>query len=307
MRVGELFSCRYHLFFSRTSHADCKKKKKRNFSGCTGKRDRAAFVPVSEMTDATLKSDIGLLEEVERAAAAAQRGAALPPALAEAVARAAKGNTQGGGKSSKFRGGGGSNFEEPPSSPSPSQPPHLQQLVAEASRRGVRLRLAPPGFEARRRNGTRYDGKQRKMHWHLEWRFYDPSNSNSDGYVRREDRRIREDAPLVPFLRRHLGQKKESEEETASPLPRSFAVRGEGASTSLSTSTPPPLPSRALLRLDGRPANDPGWLEFSLKDEGITLAELLKGRTIDEFPVIALVVAEGLTTTLPPGEVVAFA
>ena len=47
-------------------------EKKKTFSptGCTGKRDRAAFVPVSAMTEATLASDIGLLEEVERAAAA---------------------------------------------------------------------------------------------------------------------------------------------------------------------------------------------------------------------------------------------
>ena len=285
-------------------------------TGCTGKRDRAAFVPVSAMTDATLASDIGLLEEVERAAAAAQRGAALPPPLAEAVAKAAKAGGAGGAKnpSSRFRGGAHRGDQ-----PSPSLPQHLQQLVAEAGRRGVRLRLAPPGFDARRRNGTRYEGKQKKMQWHLEWRFYSSCSSSSTDFVTREDRRIREDAALGPFLRRHLEAKKEEEEEegttsaamatataetTAISLPRSFAVAEKGASS--------PLPFRALLRLDGRPANNPGWLDFSLSDhfdEKVTLAELLRGRTVDEFPVVALFAGSPSSSTLmlPPGEVVPFA
>ena len=268
------------------------------------------------MTDATLASDIGLLEEVERAAAAAQRGVALPPGLADAVAKASKGGGGGGGGKSSHQ--QQQHHHHPsPSSPSPSLPPHLQQLVAEASRRGVRLRLAPPGFEARRRSGTRYDGKQKKMHWHLEWRFYDgcSSKEKESSFVRREDRRIREDAPLGPFLRRHLAsigsaEKEEDEEKAALPIPFLAAAAAAPSSPPAPSTKQPPLPFRALLRLDGRPANNPGWLEFTLNgkafDEEVTLAELLRGRTVAEFPVVALFAAAE-ESSLPPGEVVAFA
>ncbi len=260
------------------------------------------------MTETTLASDIGLLEEVERAASAAQRGAALPPALAAAVAKAASGGTaRAPPRGSR---GGQSNQR-----PSPSHPPHLQQLVAEASRRGVGLRLAPPGFDARRLNGTRYDGKQGRMQWHLEWRFFlggdGASPGSPPGFATREDRRVREDAPLGTVLRRHL----EGSGGAALLPPRPVESGASSAATAAAAAAADPLPFRALLRLDGRPANSPGWLEFSL-DAGVTLAELLRGRTVDEHPVVALVAATAAgggggggssAPPLPPGEVVAFA
>lgn len=278
--------------------------------------------------------------------------------------------------------------ENPPPPPCPSLPQHLQQLVAEALRRGVRLRLAPPVFEARRRNGggTRYDGRTKKMLWHVEWRFlyyHDdtsslsfPSHSSRPlSFVVREDRRVREDVPLGPLLRRHLllGEPKQQEQQLQQqqeqkPLPRAFvaaaatAAAAAAPTTSLSSpSDPAPLPFRAFLRLDGRPANAPAWLEFSATmrsissiddkgekprqheerqatpssaasaasasfsfDETATLSELLRGRTVDEFPVVALVLASSSSSSssssatadandpppplplLPRGEIIAF-
>ena len=38
----------------------------------------------------------------------------------------------------------------------------------------------------------------------------------------------------------------------------------------------------------------------------MTLAELLRGRTVDEIPVVAVVAAAGSLAQLPPGEVVIF-
>jgi hypothetical protein len=42
-------------------------------SGCSGKRETTAFAPLSSMTDATLRSDLVLLEDTERVAVAAKR------------------------------------------------------------------------------------------------------------------------------------------------------------------------------------------------------------------------------------------
>jgi hypothetical protein len=55
-------------------------------AGCTGRRDRAAFVPLGGFSDATLLSDLRLLEETQFAADRAKRARAAeeerrPPAL----------------------------------------------------------------------------------------------------------------------------------------------------------------------------------------------------------------------------------
>ena len=49
-------------------------------SGCSGKREFTAFAPIAAMTDATLRSDLVLLEDTERVAVAAKRarGAGAP-------------------------------------------------------------------------------------------------------------------------------------------------------------------------------------------------------------------------------------
>ena len=135
------------------------------------------------------------------------------------------------------------------------------------------------------------------MHWHVEWRYFLSDRPSDSNFVKREDRRVREDAPLGALLRRHL---EGSGGGAAAPDFDASTVAAAAAA---------PLPFRALLRLDGRPANSPGWLEFSLNgsiDEEITLAELLRGRTIDEFPVVAVVGSGSSAPLLPPGEVVAF-
>ena len=182
------------------------------------------------------------------------------------------------------------------------------------------------------------------MHWHLEWRLFlgggkgcggageegraggggpppspSPGKGPGGGFVRRaEDRRVREDAPLGAFLRRHLEAGGALEggggEGSSGGGGGGGGAAAEAAAAAAAAAAP--LPFRALLRLDGRPANSPGWLDFSLEgengrfsfDEDATLAELLRGRTVDEFPVVALVAAAGsCLAPLPPGEVVAFA
>ena len=58
-------------------------------AGCAGKRRRAAFVPLKAFDDATLRSDLRLLEETTLAAERARRGRTADAQLAQGLPRAA--------------------------------------------------------------------------------------------------------------------------------------------------------------------------------------------------------------------------
>ncbi|GLC54103.1 hypothetical protein PLESTB_000824000 [Pleodorina starrii] len=102
-------------------------------SGCSGQRDRTAFVPMQEFDDRALLSDFRLLEEIGRVEDVARR--CRPPA------------------------------------PRPELPPYLANLVYQANRRGVKLLTMAPGMAKRKANTTRYDGPSRTLRWRVEWRF----------------------------------------------------------------------------------------------------------------------------------------
>lgn len=77
----------------RTCSASCVASHKVS-SGCSGKRDVTAFAPIAAMGDATLRSDLALLEDTERAAVAAKRargtGAPWAGAASKVLPAAAK-------------------------------------------------------------------------------------------------------------------------------------------------------------------------------------------------------------------------
>lgn len=102
-------------------------------SGCSGKRDRTAFVGRGEFDERTFMSDYRFLEDVQ---------------LAEDIAKRSK-----------------------PPAPKLDMPQFLQTLVYQARRRGIQLHILPPGMEKRRTNSTRYDGRQQTLYWHIDWRF----------------------------------------------------------------------------------------------------------------------------------------
>lgn len=116
----------------RTCSLDCVKAHK-DASGCSGKRDRTAFVGRSDFDERTFFSDYRFLEEVK---------------LADDVAKRSK-----------------------PPAPKLELPQFLQTLQYQARRRGVQLHILSPGMEKRRTNTTRYDGRMQTLQWHVEWRF----------------------------------------------------------------------------------------------------------------------------------------
>ena len=157
--------------------------------GCTGKRDRTAFVPLAEFTDAHLASDYTLLEEAAREGDAAKR--ARPRSAFAGGGRGGRGGRGGGrGRGRSGRGGRGSaadaddaedadELRPPQERPDAALPRALHVLRAAARERGVSLRFMPPGMGRREANTTRLGGKgggkgakgSRTLHWRVELRF----------------------------------------------------------------------------------------------------------------------------------------
>lgn len=113
--------------------------------GCSGKRNRTAFVGRGQFDERAFMSDYRFLEEVK---------------LADDVAKRSR-----------------------PPPPKPELPPFLKTLVYQARRRGVQLHILPPGMEKRRANTMRYDGRQQLFSWHVEWSFPAVGCKVADGRV----------------------------------------------------------------------------------------------------------------------------
>lgn len=131
----------------KTCSLDCVKEHK-EATGCTGKRDRTAFLGRGELDERSLLSDYKFLEQVK---------------LAEDVAKRAK-----------------------PPAPKSELPHYLQSFIYQARRRGVQLHLLAPGMERRRSNTSRYDNKSQILSWRLEWSFVGAGSRTADTKVSEE-------------------------------------------------------------------------------------------------------------------------
>ncbi|KAJ8366639.1 hypothetical protein AAFF_G00348170 [Aldrovandia affinis] len=107
-------------------------KKHKSESGCSGVRDKTAFVPVSKFDEFNLLSDYRFLEDTSRLADSAQRD----PCILR-----------------------------------PQTPKYAKVLRQQAFRLNLQLKLLPPGFSKRRENSTFYHKKQGLFFWHLKLLF----------------------------------------------------------------------------------------------------------------------------------------
>ncbi|KAF8403887.1 hypothetical protein HHK36_011993 [Tetracentron sinense] len=105
--------------------------------GCTGKRPRTQFVPLSQFNDNLLVSDYNLLEEVKRVAESAQR--------------------------MRHKLCGNSHFK---------LPFKLQNLRKVAGRRRTKILFLPSGMSKREKNQSRCDQRKKSIYWTIEWRFH---------------------------------------------------------------------------------------------------------------------------------------
>ncbi|KAG0494449.1 hypothetical protein HPP92_005443 [Vanilla planifolia] len=118
----------------RTCSLPCVNSHKRR-SGCTGKRNRAEFVPLSQFDDNLLLSDYTFLEETKRFAESARR------------------------KIGNFR----DRFK---------LPDELRKLRYAVRRRRVCLLFFPRGMSKRESNQSMYDARTNSIFWTIELRFH---------------------------------------------------------------------------------------------------------------------------------------
>lgn len=104
-------------------------------TGCSGKRDRTAFVPLAEFCDNVLVSDYNLLEEMLRQTESAKR------------ARATLGL------------------------PKNEMHPAMKALQHQAKMRDTTLVYWPHGMSKRKSNSTFFDRKRKCIFWRIEWIF----------------------------------------------------------------------------------------------------------------------------------------
>eukprot|EP00124_Ichthyophonus_hoferi_P005434 Ihof_evm1s786 gene=Ihof_evmTU1s786 len=124
---------------------DCVKRHKES-TGCTGKRDRTAFVRLSEFTDEQLQSDFTFLEEANRIGDNAKR--------------------------SMLNKRDGHNYSK-----------RTQVLLKAAKERGMQLKLMPPGLQRRKENQSFYDVRKDQFLWSVDWRFSENGHMIKDKMV----------------------------------------------------------------------------------------------------------------------------
>eukprot|EP00850_Spirogloea_muscicola_P016336 SM000131S26766 [mRNA] locus=s131:296633:298276:- [translate_table: standard] len=121
---------------TRTCSARCVAAHKAAPPGCSGRRDRTAFVPLQAFTDATIVSDYKLLEE-----ALQQRGKAKR--LREQLEGSARQVSQRGGAAAS--------------------------LCRQARNRGTTLVLLAPAMSRSKANTSFYDRRRRCIFWRVDW------------------------------------------------------------------------------------------------------------------------------------------
>nr|XP_054769939.1 box C/D snoRNA protein 1-like [Lytechinus pictus] len=100
--------------------------------GCSGVRDKTAYVPIKKFTEDHLLSDYRLLEDIDRKRYSAQQDVKSKP--------------------------GYLNFR-------------WKLVIKKAAERGVRLRLLPHFFSKHKENSTTFLKKPKVLAWHVKWIF----------------------------------------------------------------------------------------------------------------------------------------
>uniref|UniRef100_A0A803PFQ4 Box C/D snoRNA protein 1 n=1 Tax=Cannabis sativa TaxID=3483 RepID=A0A803PFQ4_CANSA len=120
----------------RSCSLPCVKSHKQR-TGCTGKRSRTHFVPISQFDDNQLISDYNLLEEVKRVSESAQR-------MRNKLCRY-------------------NHYK---------LPFHLRSVRSAAASRRTKILFLPSGMAKREKNQTHYDQRKKCIYWTIEWRFH---------------------------------------------------------------------------------------------------------------------------------------
>jgi len=145
--------------YRRTCSVSCYVKHKSDH-GCTGKRDRTKFAKLSEMNDATLHSDIGLLHEISQLCGSAARQLKEDPTLQAAGEQPLR---------PKQRSSVEGPIAEALSLRGVSS--RLRHLMAQALIRGIKFRLSPTGLTRNKINSSYYASREKQIYWFMQFIF----------------------------------------------------------------------------------------------------------------------------------------
>ncbi len=174
--------------------------------------------------------------------------------------------------------GGAPTVPAPPTDGRPSV--RLRRLEAEARRKGVTLRLQPAGMSRRARNSTRYDKRTRSLAWHVEWRVLRAGGGGGG----------EEAAPPSTTLLHKADSRAVPEGEALGAVLTRDVLGGEPTDL-LAPYAAELAAGTLLLRLAVAGRTDravPAWLPL---DPASPLGDALAGRTVDEFPTVAVLLA----------------
>lgn len=121
-------------------------------TGCSGKRPRSEFVPLSKFTDQTLTSDLFFLDEVRRLVDSSARN----PLVGQASRAAAS----------------DPDAMAPSAFASTSTTPRFVSLQKACSSRGIRLLLMPDGMKRHQQNSSNVQGKAGIINWTIELKLH---------------------------------------------------------------------------------------------------------------------------------------
>ena len=225
---------------------------------CNGKRSlpSPSYLPLAAFDDAALAADVRLLQAVQDAALLARRGS-------------------GGGDAGPPTAS--------PAAPTDGRPSvRLRRLEGEARRRGVTLRLQTAGMSRRVRNSTRYDRRSRAMAWHVEWRVMRVKKGGEGSHPPTllhafDSRAVPEGDTLAAVLGRDLL--------------RSEPAGADDAATRLAAYVAELEAGTLALRLAAAGRTSLTQPAFFMLDPATTLGAALKGRIVDEFPTIAVLLS----------------
>jgi hypothetical protein len=136
----------------RSCSLECCRSHKRR-TGCSGKRNRGAFLPLCRMSDSTLRSDYFFLEEVLDQIPRARKLAKLDPPTTD--------HHRNGGHSRHHPSTTGNNTNS-------NVNKKIRRLIQQAGRRGVTLQIMPPIMERHRNNTSWYCNPRDMITWKVE-------------------------------------------------------------------------------------------------------------------------------------------
>jgi hypothetical protein len=166
---------------------------KKQTTGCDGKRDKTAYIPVKNFNESHLKSDYHFLEDVLQTRQSAKRTFEVDCGGEQ------RGNNNPQNKKQRID---TQTRTVLPIQPLKNYSNSAKTLVKQAKDRGTTVLLQPQGMSKRQANTSRYDKKGKRLIWQLTVVFVLNANFNFsellsyDGGLQRTDKPRRDSVGL---------------------------------------------------------------------------------------------------------------